>query len=415
MIICQAYKFRLKTNKDIAQQLGQFAGSCRFVWNKALALIKNRLEHNIPIFWYNDLASLLRLWKQSDEYGFLKDTHSQILQQTLKDLDKAVRLAFTKGNGIGFPKFKKKYRHDSFRYPQGFKIDNKRIYLPKIGWVRFHKSQEVNGTPKNATVSRYGNHWYISIQVKQEIPEPLHPSASAVGIDMGVRRFATLSNGTIYRPLNSFRKLEKKLAIEQSKLSRKKKFSANWKKQKVRVSKVHIKIANARKDYLHKVSTNISKNHAVVVLETLKVKSMTASARRTKENPGRLVFVKSRINKAILDQGWYEFRRMLEYKQVWRGGKVITVPQEGTSTTCPICGNNNPLNRPVLRRRFRCTACGYENDSDLTAAGNILRRGLTTAGLAGSNACGDERPALVCEAGTGRKPRGSTARLSYID
>ena len=140
MIVCQAYKFRLKTNSDMEQKLAQFTGCCRFVWNKALELIKYRLEHNRPIPWYNDLAGFLGLWKRSEEYAFLSKAHSQILQQTLKDLEKAVKSSFTSGNGIRFPKFKKKYHHDSFRYPQGVKIEGNRIYLPKIGWVRFYKS-----------------------------------------------------------------------------------------------------------------------------------------------------------------------------------------------------------------------------------------------------------------------------------
>ncbi len=307
-------------------------------------------------------------------------------------LDRSIQDTFNKTSPKRFPRFKKKGQHDSFRYPQGFKLDGSRVFLPKIGWVSFRKSRDIEGTPKNVTVSKRGEHWFISIQCEIEIAEPIHPSTSIVGIDMGVRRFATLSDGSCFEPLNSFKKLEKTLAREQRKLSRKVKGSSNWKKQKARVSGLHIRIADARNDYLHKISTAISKNHAVVVLEDLRVSNMSKSAKGSLEEPGRNVAAKSGLNKAILDQGWHGFRLMLGYKQVWRGGRVLAVDPRNTSRTCPVCGHVAKENRK--NERFRCQSCGHAAHADHVGALNILAAGQAVS------ACGAGRaqaPALKQE------------------
>jgi putative transposase len=182
--------------------------------------------------------------------------------------------------------------------------------------------------------------------------------------------------------VNSFRKAEKKLVCEQRKLSRKIKGSQNWHKQKAVVARLHIRIADIRNDYLHKCSTTISKNHALVVLEDLKVSNMSASAKGSIENPGRNVKAKSGMNKAILDQGWHEFRRMLEYKLLWRGGKVVTISPRYTSQTCPQCDHVCPDNRKT-QHVFRCMVCGYTENADLVAAMNILAAGHA------ASACGE--------------------------
>lgn len=392
MLIRKGFRYRLKTDPTTENALARFAGSCRFVWNKALALQKERLESGEYCVRYKTLCEHLKAWKGDENLQWLNETHSQPLQQVLKDLDRAIQDAFNKASPKRFPRFKRKGQHDSFRYPQGFKFDESRIFLPKIGWVCFNKSREIEGTPKNVTVSKRGAHWFISVQCEIEIAEPVHPATSIVGIDMGVRRFATLSDGSYFEPLGSFRKLEKTLAREQRKLSRKVKFSENWKKQKARISRLHIRIADARNDYLHKISTTISKNHAVVVLEDLRVSNMIKSAKGTLEEPGRNVAAKSGLNKAILDQGWHGFRLMLEYKQAWRGGYVVTVDPRNTSRTCPGCGHIAKENRK--NERFRCVVCGYTGHADHVGALNILAAGQAAA------ACGAGRaqaPALKQE------------------
>jgi IS605 OrfB family transposase len=161
-----------------------------------------------------------------------------------------------------------------------------------------------------------------------------------------------------------------KLAKQQRKLSRKKKFSSNWKKQQRKIAKLHHRIACIRKDFLHKASTIISKNHAVIIIEDLKVSNMSRSAKGTIEEPGRNVKAKSGLNKSILDQGWAEFRRQLEYKQLWRGGEVVTIHPSYTSQACSACGHVSSENRKT-QSRFECVACGFAENADLNAALNI--------------------------------------------
>jgi putative transposase len=384
MIIRKGYKYRLQTKSETKQTFAQFAGACRFVWNKVVALNECRYQAGVPRLPYGDAAGALRLWKQSEEYGFLADVHSQVLQQCLKDLDRAYTNLFA--GRAEPPTFRKKFLDDSFRFPQGYKVEGNRVYLPKIGWVSFWKSRDIEGTIKNVTVSRRGEHWYVSFQTEMDVPEPEHPAAAAVGIDMGVVCFAALSDGQLIEPLDSFRKHEECLAKEQRKLSLKTKFSNNWIKQKRKVNRIHQKIANVRHDFLHKHSTQISKNHAFIAVENLQVSNMTRSAAGTIEEPGRNVAAKSGLNKAILDQGWRMFRTMLEYKQLWCGGETIAVAPQYTSQKCADCGHVSSENRPS-QAVFSCVACGHTDHADVNAARNILAAGLVER----LNACGPER------------------------
>jgi IS605 OrfB family transposase len=372
MKIRKGYKYRLKTNRQTAQRLVRFTGACRFVWNKILALNEGRYLAGVPRLSYNDAAGLVTLWKQSEEYDWLRSVHSQVLQQCLKDLERAYTNLFA--GRVCPPTYRKKFLHDAFRYPQGFRVAGNQVYLPKIGWVRFWKSRAIDGTIKNVTVSRTGKHWFVAFQVEMDLPAPLHPSTVAVGIDLGIATFAAFSNGTLVPPLNALRTNERKLARAQQDLSHKVKFSQNWKKQKARITTLHTRIANCRHDFLHQHSTQISKNHAVIVIEDLQVRNMSKSSKGTLEEPGCNVAAKAGLNKAILDQGWGMFRRMLEYKQAWRGGEVIAVHPRYTSQTCPVCQHASARNRPQ-QALFSCEQCGYSYHADVVAAQNILARG----------------------------------------
>lgn len=373
-MIRKAFKFRLNTTPKIHRKLVDFAGGCRFVWNKALALNLARLNQKQPILWYEELNFWANLWKQSSkkDYGFLKELPAQVIQQKLKDLDKAFRDAFDKQQkNKRIPVFKCKGKSvASIRYPQGFKIDqpNNRLFLPKIGWVSYRNSRKMVGIPKNATVSRKGQYWFISIQVEYEAKILMHKATSMVGIDMGVKHFATLSNGKVYEPLNSFKRHSEKLAILQRQLKNKLKFSRNWRKQQAKVAQHHEKIANARHDYLHKISTEISENQAVIVVEDLKINNLSKSAK------GKQVKQKSGLNKAILDQGWGMFVNMLDYKQNWNGGLVLKVSAHYTSQTCHCCHHVAKENR-LTQAEFVCVECGYSNNADLVGAMNIETRG----------------------------------------
>jgi IS605 OrfB family transposase len=375
--IRKAYKVRLKTNREIESKLTRFCGSCRFLWNKFLAMNLERLNSRQGILWYNELAFWLTLWKRSEEYSFLQECPSQVLQQKLRDLDRAFRDCFDKNQPLKrLPVFKKKGRSEGIRFPQGFKIEGHRIFLPKIGWIGFHKSCDIEGKIKNITVTTRGGKWYASIQVEQTLDIGKHPSASEIGIDAGIACFAAFSDGTKVEGVNSFRRHEESLVREQRKLSRKRKGSNNWKKQKRKISRLHLKIADVRSDFLHKLSTEVSKNHARVYVEGLNIKGMSASARGTMEEPGSNIRAKLGLNKSILDQGWYEFRRQLYYKLLWQGGSLVEVDYRGTSQTCSCCGYRAKENR-LSQAVFRCQACGHQENADVNAAKNILTVGQT--------------------------------------
>ena len=375
--IRKSYKVRLKTNNNIENKLDQYCGSARFVWNKCLAMNLERLEKRQPILWYNELAFWLTLWKRSEEYGFLEESPSQVLQQKLRDLDRAFRDCFDKTQPLKrLPVFKKKGKGDSIRFPQGLKTVGRRIFLPKIGWIGFYKSRSISGKVKNITISKKGERWFASIQVEQMIEIGKHASDSEIGIDAGVKCFAAFSDRTLVEGVNSFRKHEDALSREQRKLSRKRRGSENWKKQKRKISKLHHTIANVRSDFLHKLSTDISKNHAKVYVERLQIKNMSASAKGTLGDPGKNVKAKSGLNKSILDQGWFEFRRQLDYKLFWRGGMMVEVNPRHTSQRCSSCGHTAKENR-VSQDVFRCQVCGHEENADVNAAKNILTVGQT--------------------------------------
>ena len=369
----QAYKYELMPNGEQQRLMRRFAGSCRFVFNKALALQKERYEQGEKKLGYAGLCKALTEWKAQPETLWLKETHSQPLQQTLKDLERAYANFFEKR--ADFPRFKKKGQSDSFRFPQGIKLDqgNSRVFLPKLGWIRYRNSRDVLGEIKNATVSQSCGKWFVSIQTEREIEQPI-PQGGAVGIDMGIARFVTLSDGTFYAPLNSFKRYETALRKAQQTMSRKVKFSSNWKKAKARVQKIHARIGNTRRDFLHKATTTISQNHAIVCIEDLQVRNMSKSAAGTTDAPGRNVRAKSGLNKAILDQGWGEFRRQLDYKLAWKGGYLVAVPPRNTSRTCPACGHVSKDNRQTLAK-FECVECGFEENADVVGAINVLRAG----------------------------------------
>ena len=378
----------------------RFAGACRFVFNRALARQNENHEAGNKYIPYGKMASWLVEWKNATETQWLKDAQSQPLQQSLKDLERAYKNFFRKR--AAFPRFKKRGQNDAFRYPQGVKLDqeNSRIFLPKLGWMRYRNSRQVTGVVKNVTVSQSCGKWYISIQTESEVSTPAHPSASMVGLDAGVAKLATLSDGTVFEPVNSFQKNQKTLARLQRQLSRKVKFSNNWQKQKRKIQRLHSCIANIRRDYLHKVTTTVSKNHAMIVIEDLKVSNMSKSAAGTVSQPGRNVRAKSGLNRSILDQGWYEMRRQLEYKQLWSGGQVLAVPPAYTSQRCACCGHTAKENR-LSQSQFRCQVCGYTANADVNGARNILAAGhavLACGGMVQSGRSLKQEPTEMIQA-----------------
>ena len=398
----QAFKFELMPNGEQLRDMRRFSGSCRFVYNKALALQKENYDAGKKFIGYVAMAANLPVWKREKDFEWLKNAPSQSLQHALKDLETAYKNFFAKR--ADFPRFKRRGSGDSFRYPDPkqlkFDQDNNRIFLPKLGWLRYRNSREVLGEVRNVTVSQSGGKWLVSIQTQRDVVETLPATTSAIGVDVGIARFATMSDETYIVPLNSFKKHQLRLARYQRRMSRKVKFSNNWKKAKAKVQRIHTDVANARKDFLHKTTTTISKNHALVCIEDLQIRNMSKSAKGNSEKHGKRVKQKSGLNRAILDQGWGEFRRQLDYKMAWNGGILLAVPPHNTSRTCPRCTHVSQDNR-LTQAKFLCVDCGYENNADVVGAINILERGhrlLACGELVQSGLSAKQEPIEVTQA-----------------
>lgn len=316
MKISQHYKFRLLPNKEQEILLNQAIGSARFVWNQVLAKSFEMFAKNERIRYETIEKKLLPL-KKTPEFSFLGQTYSACLQQKIKDLAKAWDKFFNPkeqaklkqkpfkakkpkffklpdGGEVQLrplmPRFKKKSDGEqSFRLPfNDCEVIGDRVSLPKkTGWIKFKKSQEIVGKITSITIKKICGLWYVSFCINREIEQPLHPSKSAIGVDLGIKKLITTSDGQVFDPINSFKANQVKIARLQRKLKKKTKFSENWKKLNLKINKLHHHIANIRHDYLHKVTTTLSKNHAMIVVEDLKVANMSKSAKGSIEEKGK--------------------------------------------------------------------------------------------------------------------------------
>jgi len=372
----RGYKFRLKPSDEQAATLAQFAGACRFVYNLAL---EQRRDHWRPGRRINYLTQAAELTKLRVEVDWIKAVPACALQQALRDLDRAF-VNFFEGRAA-YPTSRIKGVNDSFRVPQDrnairvkkLNANWSAVKLPKLGWIKYRSHREIDGEICNSTVSLKGGHWWVSIQTEREIE--VHPSAlPPVGIDRGVAALVALSNGELVAPVNALVKHSRRMKNAQRCLARRRKGSNRWKRQKARVNRIHTKIANTRKDQLHRVSLGIARRFGTVVVEALRTKNMTASAAGTVEEPGRNVAQKSGLNRAILDKGWHTFETMLAYKLEERGGTLIRVNPAYTSQTCAECGTISKANRES-QADFECVSCGHTAHADINAARNILRAG----------------------------------------
>jgi len=371
----KAALFRLYPTPEQATQMAQIAGACRFIYNLALEQRRNWYR---PGRRFNFASQCREVTMLRAEVEWLKAAPIHPLQQALRDLDRAYQNWWT--GRAGAPTPRKKSLNDSFRFPDPASLrvertgaSSGRLKLPKLGWVKLRGWQELPGDICNITISRRAGQWFAAVQCEREVAEPAVSTLAAVGIDMGIAIFAALSDGTTIAPTNHGKRALKALRRAQQALSRKKRGSANRRKAIRRVARIQKRVADARKDFLHKHSTIIAKNHGMVVVEALQVRNMSASAKGTADAPGRRVRQKAGLNRAILDQGWSMFRTMLGYKLADRGGRLVEVPATYTSQTCSACGFVNAANRQS-QARFVCIGCGHEANADSNAALNILRR-----------------------------------------
>jgi putative transposase len=380
MLIQQAFKYQLKENRPTHLKVRQFAGCRRFVFNKALGFQIQNHAVGGKYLSYETMAGYLTAWRNDPETAWLKDAPYHCLQQALKDLHKAYVNFFEKR--AAFPQFKKKGKSgDSFRFPdpKQIKLDasNNRLFLPKLGWINYHNSRKIKGDLRNVTVSVKAGKVFASIQTQREVLDRPPLSTKSIGADVGITNLVTTSDGARFAPLNPFKIMACKLIKLQRQMSHKVKFSKNWKKIKAKITKLHAHIANMRKDYLHEITATLSKNHALVAVEDLQVGNMSASAKGTVDNPGKNVNAKAGLNRSILDQGWGEFFRQLEYKMEWNHGWMVKVPAHYTSQTCPCCGHVSRDNRKT-QEKFLCVECYYENHADVVGAINVLDRALAS-------------------------------------
>ena len=428
MKINKAYKFRLEPNVDQQVILNNLVGSARFVWNQMLALSFEMFAKNEFINATNLVNKIMDL-KNNPDFAFLKTSSNAVsLQQKVRDLASSwsrffdpkvhARLKenkkkprkpkfFTLTDGTEIqrrplmPRFKRKSDGcDSIRlvqFDKYCKVEGNRVKLPNgVGFVKFRKSQEIIGTIKNVTISKKSGRWYVSFGTEQELKQnPIHPSTSAIGIDLGITKLISTSDGQYIKSKNSFKANQIKLAVLQRQLSRRILFSQNWKKQNRKIQKLHHHIANIRHDYLHKISTDISKNHAMIVCEDLKVANMSKSARGSIDKKGKNVKAKSGLNKSILDQGWGMMVNMLEYKQHWQGGLLIKINPQYTSQTCFECKHIAKENRQT-QARFECVKCGHIANADVNAACNILAAGHAVLSVEGGRGKGRPLKQKTC-------------------
>ena len=310
------------------------------------------------------------------EFPWLLDTPSQALQNAVERMDFSYKRFFA---GSGFPKWAKKGIYASVTLKQGVELDmdNGRVSLPKVGWVRYFNSRSISGLKKirTATIKKQVGGYHVSLCVEQENPctgqEPLYDN-QVVGVDLGVASLATLSDGRAYQNHAALKKWLRRLRVEQRALARKKRGSRARAKCKGRIAKLHLKVANTRKDQHNKATTDIVRGYGGTVIEDLGLLNMTGSAKGSPEDPGTNVRAKSGLNRSLMDASLGSFSHMLEYKAKWYGRSLEKVDPSYTSQTCSVCGHREKENRK--KTTFHCLGCGHKENADVNAAKNILAR-----------------------------------------
>ena len=365
----RGYKYRIYPNKAQQELIAKTFGCCRFVYNHALDRRKNLYENQGLSESRNDINN----WCNRElkvQYEWLREVDKFALTNSIYDLDNAYKKFFREHTG--YPRFKSK--HDSRQsYTTNYSHDNiavdferNIVKLPKVGRVKAKIHRTFDGIIKNATIScTPSGKYFVSICVKSELPE-FYPAFGVVGLDLGIKSLCTCSDGTKFNSPD-LTKLQSRLKHQQRSLSKKTKGSSNYKKQKVRLARLHEKISNIRKDSLHKLSRSLVDENQIIVTESLNVKGMLKN---------------HHLARSISDASWSELTRQIEYKSRWYGRKYIKIDTfYASSQTCSNCGHKEQRVKNLAVRAWTCPKCSVTHDRDFNAAFNILKEGLRQEGL----------------------------------
>ena len=356
------FEYRIYPNATQRETIAKTFGCCRWVYNHVLAMRKQAYENDENVLHINEYIKQIPAWKKDKETSWLKDADSMALQQSLRDLDKAYKNFFRSPGKTGFPKFKSRRNGQSYRTNNIQILDKSHVKLSKLGVVKARISRPHQGRILSATVKQTPSGKYFVTVYCTNVPlKRCAPNNTAVGIDVGIKSLLVCSDEQIFDNPKNTKKYEKKLAREQRKLSRKKKGSNNRNKQRIRVARLHEKIANSRNDNMHKATSKLASENQVVCVENLNAKGMMSN---------------HKLAKSVGDAAFGEIVRQLEYKCKLHAGHLQKVDRfYPSSKTCSSCGHiENEM--PLQVRSWECPICHTEHDRDINAAKNILTEGL---------------------------------------
>jgi len=362
----KTFKYRIYPTKKQIRIMNQWLEECRWLFNHFLAERKEAWEKEQRSINYHSQATSLPVLKE--QRPSLANVHSQVLQNVAVRIDLAFKAFFRRvkaGEKPGYPRFRGKGRYDSFTFPQsGFALDGNILRLSKIGNVKVVLHRPVEGNIKTCTIKRSStDKWYVMFSCEWE-PTPLPENNEAVGIDVGLHSFATLSTGEHIENPRFFRQEEKALAKAQRKLSKAEKGTLERKKRRKVVARIHERIAWKRQDFIHQHSRKIVNRFGIIAVEDIHVNRMVHN---------------HCLAKSISDAAWSGFFQLLAYKAAWAGRQFVAVNPAYTSQTCSSCGHRQKM--PLSERVFKCPCCGLELDRDHNAAVNILGLGLQSLGI----------------------------------
>lgn len=371
-IINKAYKLRIYPNKQQEELINKSIGSSRFVYNHFLDMRIKQYESNKETSSYSKDSKKLTELKNGEDTLWLKEVDKFALQNSLRDLDMAYTNFFRrvkqKSDKVGFPKFKSKHTATlSYRTTftnNNIEVKDKKVKLPKLKWIKFRDKRNLTNINKifNVTISKTRSGKYYASVCVEEVVSPKETTGAVIGVDLGLKEFLITSDGLYVESPKYLRKSEENLKKLQRNHSRKKKGSNNREKSRLKLAKLHEKVANQRRYFLQVLSSRLINENQVISLETLKIKKMLQNGN---------------LSKSISDAGWYEFTRQLEYKGVWNNRNIVKVDTfYPSSQLCSSCGNKSDQTKNLALRTYNCEGCKLEIDRDLNAAINIRNEGI---------------------------------------